>query len=94
MIFKKTWKFICVFLFCGELKLGPFTNCDMFFPVLDLIFTTLDDLGEMRSRDISARSPLLMDELIIFVIENGDNWDLSEINRGRGVEIVNGMTKI
>jgi len=40
------------FLLYGVLKLGLFTNYNMLFPFLDIIFTTLEDLGETRSRDL------------------------------------------
>jgi len=34
------------------LELGLFSNYNMFFSFLNLIFTTLVDLGEVRSRDL------------------------------------------
>jgi len=46
-IFKKL-----LFLFPFVLKLGLFINYNMIFPFLDLIFTILDDLGEMRWHDL------------------------------------------
>jgi len=34
------------------MKLDFLTNFNLLFSFLELIFTTLDDLGEMRSRDL------------------------------------------
>jgi len=49
-IFKKIA--ISVSLSMARFKLGPFPNYNMLLLFLDLVFTTLEDIGEMMSRDL------------------------------------------